>query len=1047
MGSRKRKRSKGEDSGAKRVSPSNQAYRKHKRSKSKHVGSREKVPPAIKALVAESGAVVLPLPLFIAKLCPHFPKLEMKKNCTDSQRIFGTWVVSNEPLEELPLTQPTVSESLKDLIDHVVYILVQRREKDWTQRNVLGQGHQSSSNNTKDGTLPKVRECPNMKPGVICFRVNDNINFLQVSSYAKMLHKSIGDELLRVLLLKTCIFLPLTNNSSNFILLCGEHNCAQTARRKYEEVGKSNEKWKPNRCLSRYSLFYSHSYLPKVGLPTSHVLNQNNPNALLNCMVHLYSSKSKKRRRRWARLREKAIPLCKDVLRRHQKCNYYRILNRHCRLPEFCGIQQKNNDLDIGEVGAAHTAMSHVSRFVLEIIQSVFPKAFWGSTHNYESVCVKLHIFIKLRKDERFPIKLVMESLRVTHVNWLWPNCMTSAKRSRTDFETATLLLQSVMRWFFLGFLIPLLRSTFYITESEFSAKRLLYYRKPVWSIFRALGMKKLVSTQYKVIGEREVKKLLETQGVGLSRLKLLPKTTGMRPIAMLSQPENLGQYCRRNRVTEQSTNDKLSNMLEILRYEYERNPERFGAGVSGISQIYPILRSFVKKVKDSSQGKARSDLYFVSVDISKCYDTIRQEHLLGIMEDVIQDDQYLIQQHLVTYQSKGEDRIVRKPLRKIGPLESFFRFHDLATSSTYNDAVFTMGNRGAGKIVKKEDLRNLLAKHLKFNVVVIPGRYGKRYLWQTCGIPQGSKISSFLCNYYYGGMDIELIKKISNSNQPLDNDSSTPCVNVLIRIIDDFILISTDKDCANRFIKKMEEGEPILGANINKEKTLANFDAQTDKSNQPRKSLVVIAGRTFFPWCGVLIDTHTAEVRIDYSRFAAGKSEDALTVDHCHCGRQLKSCIKYYLLPRCQPLLFDTTINGSEVIIINLTQMMLLAAVKSKSYIESAMSLKKNIFFLQRAIDSAILFSRKVIIHRMQRNGGQGTEFFMGVKDTLKIGQYCFGLVLKDLGCNVFPSFSFIKEESKIPGLFQIVERSILQFTKAMQMPNIRCFPSCQNC
>lgn len=733
---RKRKRSKEKDlDDGKKYSAL--FHSKRKKIGRKNEGSGHNVPPAIQAYIGEDDvAVVLPLPFFVAKLCPNFPKIELDKNCADSKRIFSTWVVSNEPLVELQLSEPTISESLKDLIDQVVYTLVQRRGNDWSQRNVLGQGHQSLSNTSKAGVCPTVRECPNMKPGVICFRVNDNVNFLQVSSYAKMLHKLIGDKLLRVLLLQTSIFLPLIDNSNNFILLCGEHSCGQSNRRSnYEVGGNRHEKWNPNHCLTRYCLFYSNSYLPKVGLPTNHILNQKKADKLLNSIVHLYNSKSKKRRRRWARLREKAIPLCEDILERHKKCDYHRILNRHCPLPDFCKMNKKGTDLNIGDVGAAHTSTRSVSKFLIEISESVFPQTFWGSTFNWEKVCAKVMIFVKLRKGERFPIKLVMENLRLTQVNWLWPNGASSTKRTRTNFEAASLLLQKVMRWYFLCFLIPLLRSIFYITESEFSSKRLLYYRKPVWSIFRTLGMKKLTSTQFKEMSENQVKKLMETQDVGLSRLKLLPKTTGMRPIAMLSQPENHGHCLQRSKATAQSTNDKLSNMLEILRHEYDRNPESFGAGVRGISDVYPTLRSFVQKVKDDCKGKLGRVLYFVSVDISKCYDTIRQRHLLDIMEDVIQDKQYLIQQHFVTYRSQDQGRIVRKSLRKIGPLDSFFRFHDLVSSSPYNIAVYTMGNRGAGNIVKKEDLGKLLAKHLKFNFVVIPGRYGKRYLWQKCGI------------------------------------------------------------------------------------------------------------------------------------------------------------------------------------------------------------------------------------------------------------------------------------------------------------------------
>ena len=134
-----------------------------------------------------------------------------------------------------------------------------------------------------------------------------------------------------------------------------------------------------------------------------------------------------------------------------------------------------------------------------------------------------------------------------------------------------TLLLCS-LRWLIHGYIIPLLRSTFYVTETEFSDKRVLYYRKPVWSVFRSLSMSKLLmlhtgkakattaennddepirettkqttkkeeQPQYTEITAQEAAARLRTQQMGVSRPRLLPKMTGVRPIAMLCKREAL---------------------------------------------------------------------------------------------------------------------------------------------------------------------------------------------------------------------------------------------------------------------------------------------------------------------------------------------------------------------------------------------------------------------------------------------------------------------------------------------------------------------------
>jgi hypothetical protein len=61
-------------------------------------------------------------------------------------------------------------------------------------------------------------------------------------------------------------------------------------------------------------------------------------------------------------------------------------------------------------------------------------------------------------------------------------------------------------------------------------AKQTLLLSQAV-SIFRSLSMQKLLK-QYTEISEREA--IAQTQQMGFSRLRLLPKATGVRPIATL---------------------------------------------------------------------------------------------------------------------------------------------------------------------------------------------------------------------------------------------------------------------------------------------------------------------------------------------------------------------------------------------------------------------------------------------------------------------------------------------------------------------------------
>ena len=103
----------------------------------------------------------------------------------------------------------------------------------------------------------------------------------------------------------------------------------------------------------------------------------------------------------------------------------------------------------------------------------------------------------------------------------------------------ATALARNVLRWLYGRFVVPLLRCTFYVTETEFTGQRVLYYRKPVWTRIRRLSLDVLFARgQYRDIGAAKARKVLANHNVGCppAPLRLLPKATGIRAIAMLSR-------------------------------------------------------------------------------------------------------------------------------------------------------------------------------------------------------------------------------------------------------------------------------------------------------------------------------------------------------------------------------------------------------------------------------------------------------------------------------------------------------------------------------
>jgi len=1061
------------------------------------------IPSIIRALMG-SDATIYSLFDFVKEFSPYLPVDEPQGDSHDHIRLRNTLVCPVYPLKPSGCRKVSCTESLSSLVDDVIWSLVQRRSRDKTRRNVLSQGYVLASEHLSQ--THDIRPCREMRPGVLCMHMNDNVSFCKTSSYALTLHRLVGDDVMRTLLLHTYMFLPVEHDWShrkqNYLLLCGPplqakrmslqgRNTFKRAlteqsgqrrrkrrRRSLQSIDTGRKQLKANDIVPRSSLFYSGAFVPKVGLPSTHILNQRPEKCQLLLLALLGTEK--KGRKRWRRIRESGIPLCEQIFRGHAKCDYHRLLNRYCPLPEFCResdaasasarLPNSTNDsssITLPRVSVAHSPSDGVVSFLQAVLRQVFPPEFWGSEQNFERVLDVTETFVNLRRQEQLPVKALMHGIRVKDILWIYggaANSNASAKKGslpKSLHEAATARMRNVMKWLFVQYIIPLLRSVFYVTESEFLAKRVLYYRKPVWSIFRSLSMKKLLVRQYKEISSSEAASRLLEQKMGFSKLRLLPKSTGVRALALLSKREftdvekngsafdsqvgsgtekdpylpppakkaklSTNGLLRPSRMNEKffSTNAILRNVFEILRYERERHPELFGSGVFGLSEVYPEYRRFLEafKASDVSLGGSEvNQLYFASVDIKQCYDSIEQKHLLDILPKLLGEEEYLIQNSAVIYPFESMGRVLRKPVKRIGAPEEYCSFHDAVEglSRKYNRSVFL--DNGGSSLVYRDVIMNLLQEHLLQHIVVIQGRYGDRYLLQNTGIPQGSILSTLLCNYYYGDVEKALLgsvveKKTANIScvRVLSDDDGH--VTLLVRIVDDFLLITTNKALSTEFLTIMNAGCDDLGVRINKEKTLVNYSVLLESSSGMTESLrrcdadASSEERSVFPWCGMLFDMENGEVGVDYSRFANGKATDALTVDRCGTeGRHLEIRMKSFVRPRCQPMLFDRRINSARTVGINFCQAILLCAVKTLSYIGGMEGgVQRNADFIVRNIDDVISYTHKLITDRLRHEkitdsqtlSAQDSLLQLTSKDAMWLGRKAFLSIFCDVrGC-----------------------------------------------
>ncbi|KAF9764601.1 hypothetical protein IL306_002785 [Fusarium sp. DS 682] len=257
------------------------------------------------------------------------------------------------------------------------------------------------------------------------------------------------------------------------------------------------------------------------------------------------------------------------------------------------------------------------------------------------------------------------------------------------------------------------------------------------------------------------------------------------------------------------------------------------------------------------SLGSEHGKLYFVKADVKAAFDTIPQEAVVSLMKSVPNQAKYTIMKHAEVKPGEraavDDDKSSSKAIR---------RWHATALSENENPDFITRLEHDLASKKKNtvfvgsalrntqnvEELMHLLRQHVEHNLVKV----GKKYYRQKVGIPQGSVLSSFLCNYFYADLEAKHLAFLH----------SPDCL--LLRLIDDFLLVTLDQEKAIKFVNSMHLGFPEYGVSVNPAKTMVNFDMLYDgepvqKANQEKG----------FSYCGTTINCQTLDIAKDRERDA----------------------------------------------------------------------------------------------------------------------------------------------------------------------------------
>ncbi|KAG6679659.1 hypothetical protein I3842_13G004200 [Carya illinoinensis] len=692
------------------------------------------------------------------------------------------------------------------------------------------------------------------------------------------------------------------------------------------------------------------------------------------------------------------VKFLKSLIRRTHGCQHFRLLDKHCVVPAVnshstgksciivegdtirknisknsCGFDAANCEETLPTIrpqfaaNKSYCSKTQVVSFIWAVIRSVVPPELLGTTYNWRMLRRNIAKFICLRRFEKFSLKQCMHKLKTSRFPFL--STLHLLPKGLTKLKDATnilkhYLLQSWIFWLFSCLVVPLVQANFYVTETEHGDQEVYYYRKSVWEKLMNRAITCLKDQNYLELDVPAVRNIISKRLFGFSKLRLRPKENGVRMLANLKASSRLP--AQESSLEDQSfgmrrkgkfnpkkvkynhfksVNCVIRDTYAVLKGLQLEEPEMLGSSVFDYNEVYRKLCPFFIGLKNGSTIMPR--IFVVVSDVLKAFDSVDQDKLLSVMNDIILNDKYLLRQSDQVVCTK-KNLWVHKNLVSVNQNIGITR---VKSSVPFRSLHSVLVNQEWSRYVKKEELFFTLKEHVKFNVL----QFNKKFYLQGLGIPQGSILSSLLCSLYFGHLERNVIfpflektcectakdlprghiyRDASEQESSVDKFDS-PLNYILLRFIDDFLLISTSKKQATSFFSRLQRGFRNYNCFMNDDKYGLNFDNGCISGVPSNRVSEGEDGISFLRWSGLLINCCTLEVQADYTKYLNKHLSSTLTV----CwqgkpGRNLKEKLCGFIRPKCHPLFFDSNINSAAVVRLNMYQAFLLCAMKFHCYV-----------------------------------------------------------------------------------------------------------------
>lgn len=215
-------------------------------------------------------------------------------------------------------------------------------------------------------------------------------------------------------------------------------------------------------------------------------------------------------------------------------------------------------------------------------------------------------------------------------------------------------ILKCWIFWLFAHVVSPLVQANFYVTETDHEKQEVLYYRKSTWEkLMREAGC--LKDNKYSQLNYAFTRKIIWNRAFGFSKARLRPKQNGLRILTNLAAPSRMptdpssseihsskisGKKALSNGKVSfrffKAVNTVLHDLHVVVKGLSANEPEKLGSSVFDYNDVYRKFVPFLSLLRNGSSNVP--NVFMVVSDVSKAYDSVNQDKLINVMNDVIVD-------------------------------------------------------------------------------------------------------------------------------------------------------------------------------------------------------------------------------------------------------------------------------------------------------------------------------------------------------------------------------------------------------------------------